>query len=337
MKKMLRILCKEPREKDLLNFLKSLDLEIIANYPSTKGERSIEIVLLEEYVEDIVYHLKKHFGPSRLKVFTQEANIDFGKINTDINLERYKLLINTDKTRTSFNRKSLTAIDGAVREGLSNINYYYAMIILSSIVAGAGLIGNSPAVIIGSMVIAPLLGPNVALAFSISIGDLELFKQSIKHFLFGILIALFLGILQGLVIPFPENTHELLSRTNIGFLDLLLAFCSGIAGVLSLVIGANSTLVGVMIAVALMPPLVSFGILLGRGDAILALSAFLLFLANVIVINLAGILTFRVEKVEPKQYFHQQVTRKKAKILIRIWIITLTAISIIILLKNRGF
>ena len=208
------------------------------------------------------------------------------------------------------------------------------MIILSSIVAGAGLIGNSPAVIIGSMVIAPLLGPNVALAFSISVGDVDLFKESIKHFLLGVLIALSLGIVQGLVIPFPENTGELLSRTNIGFLDLLLAFCSGIAGVLSLVVGANTTLVGVMIAVALMPPLVSFGILLGRGEPVLAVSALLLFLANVIVINLAGILTFRLEKVEPKHYFHQQVTRKKAKLLITLWILTLAIISVIIVLKK---
>lgn len=334
MKKILRILCKDPSEEDLLVFFKSLNLEIIANYPSIKGERSIEIVLKEEYVEEVVYYLKKHFGPARLKVFTQETHIDFGKINTDINLERYKILVNAHKTTTPFKRKSLTAIDGAVRDGLSNISYYYAMIILSSIVAGAGLIGNSPAVIIGSMVIAPLLGPNVALAFSISVGDVNLFKESIKHFLFGVLIALSLGIIQGLVIQFPENTHELLSRTNIGFLDLLLAFCSGIAGVLSLVIGANSTLVGVMIAVALMPPLVSFGILLGRGDGVLALSAFLLFLANVIVINLAGILTFRLEEVEPKQYFHQQVTRKQAKMLIRIWLIALAFISVIIFLKK---
>lgn len=332
--KILRILCKDNSIEEVINLFKDLNLEIISNSPSNKGERSIEVVVQEEYVENIVYHLKKHFGPARLKVFIQEANLYFGNINSDINLERYRLLANTENTATSFNRKSLTEINHSAREGLANINYYYAMIVLSSIVAGAGLIGNSPAVIIGSMVIAPLLGPNVALAFSISIGDIDLFKKAAKHFLFGILLALSLGILQGFIIPFSENSHELLSRTNLSFLDLSLAFCSGVAGVLSLLIGANSAIVGVMIAVALMPPLVSFGILLGRGDTILALNAFLLFLTNVIVINLAGILTFRIERVEPKQYFYQQVTRKRAKILMRAWILILIGISIIILLKK---
>ena len=195
MKKMLRILCKDSSVEDLLIFLRSLNLEVIANYPSIKGERSIEGVLREEYLEEVVYYLKKHFGSAKLKVFTQETHMDFGRINTDINLEQYKLLVSTHKTGTLFKRKSLTAIDSTVREGLSNISYYYAMISLSSIVAGAGLIGNSPAVIIGSMVIAPLLGPNVALAFSISVGDVKLFKESVMHFLFGILIALSLGVI----------------------------------------------------------------------------------------------------------------------------------------------
>lgn len=333
--KILRVLHKEGNTEELLAFFKGLELDVISNSPSVKGERSIEVIIGEEYIEYIVFHLKKHFGPGKMKVFTQDTSIDFGRINRGINPEKYKILLNNEKTDTLFNRKSLSAIDIAVREGLCNINYYYAMVILSSIVAGAGLIGDSPAVIIGSMVIAPLLGPNVALAFSISIGDIELFKKSIKLFSFGVFIAIVSGLFQGLIIPFEENTHELLSRTNIGFLDLLLAFCSGIAGVLSLTVGVNATLVGVMIAVALMPPLISFGILLGRGDSILALSAFLLFLANVIVINLAGILTFRLERVEPKEYFQQQVTRAKAKRLIRIWVIGLLIISIIIFFKNN--
>ncbi len=332
--KIIRILFKESCEVDLLSFLKNMDIEILTNLPSIKGEKSIEILLQEQYVEHINYYLKKHFGPSRLKVFTQNIQVDFGKFNGDVNGDKLKKLLNNEETNTIFNRKSLQSIETNVKSGLLNVNYYYAMVILSSIVAGAGLIGNSPAVIIGSMVIAPLLGPNVALAFSVSVGDVILFKHSIKHFFLGVSIAIILGFLQGTFITFDTLTYEIISRTNITFLDLTLAFCSGIAGVLSLVIGASGTLVGVMIAVALMPPLVTFGILLGRGDTLLALNAFLLFLANVIVINLAGILTFRLEKVAPKQYFQQQVAKRKGRLLIRTWLFILFIISIIIFIKK---
>ncbi len=332
--KIIRILVKESCEADLLSFFKGMEIEILTNIPSIKGEKSIEILLQEQYVEHISYYLKKHFGPTRLKVFTQNIQVDFGKFEGSVNGDKLKKLLNNEETNTIFNRKSLQSIELNVKSGLSNVNYYYAMVVLSSIVAGAGLIGNSPAVIIGSMVIAPLLGPNVALAFSVSVGDILLFKKSIKHFFIGVAIAIVLGFLQGKLINFENLTHEILSRTNITFLDLTLAFCSGIAGVLSLVIGANGTLVGVMIAVALMPPLVTFGILLGRGDTIMALSAFLLFLANVIVINLAGILTFRLEKVAPRQYFQQQIAKKKGRLLIRIWLIILLIISVIIFLKK---
>lgn len=332
--KIIRILVKESCEGDLLNFFKSMDIEILTNIPSIKGEKSIEILLQEQYIEHINYYLKKHFGPSRLRVFTQNIQVDFGKLDGNINDAQLKKVLNNEETNTLFNRKSLQSIEANVKSGLTNVNYYYAMVVLSSIVAGAGLIGNSPAVIIGSMVIAPLLGPNVALAFSVSVGDVLLFKRAIKHFFIGITIAIILGFLQGKFIHFESYTHEIVSRTNITFLDLLLAFCSGIAGVLSLVIGASGTLVGVMIAVALMPPLVTFGILLGRDDTLMALNAFLLFLSNVIVINLAGILTFRLEKVAPKQFFQQQVAKKKGRRLIRIWLITLLIISVIIFLEK---
>lgn len=331
--KIIKLIAKESIEPDLLAFFKKLEIEILSNIQSNKGERIMEVVVDYIYVEYIIHYLNKHFGGNKLTIFTYNSKLAIGRLDTGINEEEFKKISNNTKVKTLFNRKNLNSIESAVKSGISNINYYYAMIVLSSIVAGAGLMGNSPAVIIGSMVIAPLLGPNVALAFSISVGDVELLKKSIKHFLYGIILAFFLALVQGYFIPF-EYTHEIMTRTNITYLDLMLAFCSGIAGVISLVVGANSTLVGVMIAVALMPPLVSVGLLLGKGDFMLSLNAFLLFISNVIVINLAGILTFRIERVEPKQYFLQQVARQKGRRLIRIWILTLIFISLLIYLKK---
>ncbi|MEP0780919.1 DUF389 domain-containing protein [Microcoleus sp. ZQ-A2] len=85
---------------------------------------------------------------------------------------------------------------------------------------------------------------------------------------------------------------EIASRTRVSGSDLILAFASGMAGALSLTPGVTNAIVGVMVAVTLLPPLVTFGLWIGSGHWQVAVGSMLLLLTNLICLNLAGLITF---------------------------------------------
>ncbi len=166
---------------------------------------------------------------------------------------------------------------------------YILMCLLSAIVASSGVMLDNVAVIVGAMVIAPLLGPNVGMALASTLGDMELGKKAIKASVAGAGVAILVAIVAGLILNPDSWPHEVLSRTSVGWGDITLALASGSAGTLAFTTGTSGAVIGVMIAVALMPPLVVVGILLGAAEFLMAGGALMLFISNIICINLAGV------------------------------------------------
>jgi len=156
------------------------------------------------------------------------------------------------------------------------------------------------AIIIGAMVIAPFLGPNVALALSTTLGDNKLRNDALKATIIGFSIVILLSVSMGYLFDVDPTIPEIASRTQAGISDILLALASGAAGVLAFTTGVSAVVIGVMVAVALLPPLTAFGLLTGSGEYNLATGAFLLFLTNIICINLAGVATFLLQGVSPR-------------------------------------
>jgi uncharacterized hydrophobic protein (TIGR00271 family) len=113
------------------------------------------------------------------------------------------------------------------------------------------------------MVIAPLLGPNVALSLATTLGDGDLARTALKTNAVGIGLALALSVCLGLILAVDPNIHEIASRTEVSLSDVVLALVAGGAGALAFTSGVPAALVGVMVAVALLPPLVTCGLLLG--------------------------------------------------------------------------
>ena len=214
-------------------------------------------------------------------------------------------------------------------------NIYIIMIVLSSIVASIGILNNNVAVIIGAMVIAPLLGPNVALSLATVLGDVDLALNGIKTTMVGIITSLIISIFLGLTFPVDTSIPELLLRTSVGLGSVTLAFSSGIVGALALIVGFRTTLIGVMVAVALLPPLVSFGLLIGSGNFYLASGALLLFLVNLICVNLAGVITFYQQKIRPIDPVKLKRSKKMTYGALILWL-SLLGFFILTILSRRG-
>lgn len=123
---------------------------------------------------------------------------------------------------------------------------YFAMVALSTIVAAIGLYYNSVAIIIGAMVIAPLLGPNMALALATTLGDLTLLRRALLTAMAGIATTMVLSVIIGVLLQVDPAMPEIASRDGVGLGDLAVALASGAAGALTFTTGASTTLIGVM-------------------------------------------------------------------------------------------
>jgi uncharacterized hydrophobic protein (TIGR00341 family) len=213
---------------------------------------------------------------------------------------------------------------------------YLTMVVLSTIVAAVGLYYNSVAIIIGAMVIAPLLGPNVALSLSTALGDLALLRRALLTALAGIAMTMVLSVIIGVLLNVDPATPEVASRNAVGMGDIAVALASGAAGALAFTTGVSATLIGVMVAVALLPPLVAFGLLLGGGHSASAMGALSLFLMNLICVNLAGVATFLVQGIHPASWWEKTRAVKATRVAIGLWVALLAALGGLILLLRKG-
>lgn len=167
------------------------------------------------------------------------------------------------------------------------------MNVLATVIASYGLLSNSPAVVIGAMIVAMLLNPILGISMAIAESDHQLVKTSLIGLSGGFTGVVVTALLIGLLHRDIPLTEEILSRTEPRFFDLMIALAGGAAGAYATVsTSLSSAFIGVAIATALVPPLSSSAILLARGELHLAFNAFLLAAANIVAIQLASSVVF---------------------------------------------
>jgi len=231
---------------------------------------------------------------------------------------------------------------GATREELYNDvthgadldSAYLLQVVLSTIVAAIGMLEDNVAVVIGAMVIAPLLGPNLALSFGAALGDARLMTRAVTTGGVGLAVAISIGVAIGMLDLFPLTANELLSRTEVGLAGVVLALASGAAAALSMSTGLSSALVGVMVAVALLPPTATMGIMLGAGLHNQALGALLLLVVNVASVNFSALVVFLARGVRARTWLERQAARQSALITAASWLILLVVLIGIIVLRD---
>jgi uncharacterized hydrophobic protein (TIGR00341 family) len=186
------------------------------------------------------------------------------------------------------------------------------------------------------MVIAPLLGPNVALSLATALGDTQLVRRSIVTNLAGVATASLVAVAIGLVVDVNPLAAEISTRTSVDLGNLLLAIGAGAAGTLAYTRGLSGAVIGVMVAVALMPPLVVAGMLVGEGELSAARGALILTATNVIGINLAGTLTFVAQGVRPRLWWEAERARRRVRSALAMWLTAVAALVVALLLASRA-
>lgn len=212
---------------------------------------------------------------------------------------------------------------------------FLVLVVLSTIVATIGLIENNVAVVVGAMVIAPLLGPNLALALGTALGDTDLMWKALRTNLAGVGVTLILSAIIGLAGYIDLDSPELMARTDVGLDSVALALASGAAAVLSITTGLPSVLVGVMVAVALMPPAATLGLMLGSGHLHYAIGAGLLLAVNIVCLNLAAKVVFLLRGIVPRTWWEKEKARRAMIIYLLIWVMSLVILLIAVYAWHR--
>ncbi len=320
---------------DLLELLKDHPVIEHRQIRLAGGELLVRIVLDAEHSEAVLDLLDKEFSSlmgTRVVMLPVEATLPRvaqepvpvtapGKVATE------------DKTPTRIGREELYE---DIKDAARCSKPYLAMVALSTVVAAIGLQANNITIVIGAMVIAPLLGPNVAIALGTTLGDLPLLRRALLTAVAGIAVSTTLSLVIGVLMNIDATVSEVVSRTRVGMGEVALALASGAAGTLAFTTGVSATLIGVMVAVALLPPLATFGLLLGGGHPALAMGALSLFAVNLICVNLAGVVTFVMQGIHPVFWWEKDRAAKATRIAIGVWAALLAALIAIILLLRAG-
>jgi len=200
----------------------------------------------------------------------------------------------------------------------SGLGTYVLMTVISAVIATAGLLLDSPATVVGSMVIAPLIGPAMSAAIGTVVDDEALFRRGVRMQVLGVAVAvlaatLFAFALRSLALVPPGldplELAEVSERLAPNVLVLVVAVGAGVAGIVSLMTGVSATLVGVMIAVALIPPAAAVGIGIAFRIPRLVIGAGIIVAVNVLSINLSALVVLWYEGYRPQRWFREDDAR----------------------------
>jgi uncharacterized hydrophobic protein (TIGR00341 family) len=214
---------------------------------------------------------------------------------------------------------------------------FFAFLILSTVIATTGLLLDSAATIIGAMVVAPLMGPAISASAGTILDDQLMAARGVRLQVTGLIAAIATGAILGwllqqtILIP-PEldiqSIPQVAERTSPNFLSLFLALGSGIAGAISIIRGSGSSLVGVAIAVALVPPAATSGLGIAFGLPGVVIAGAVLVVVNLLAINVSALILFYVAGFKPLEAGRYEGVRSSVVSRIVVIVIAIAVLSV---------
>jgi uncharacterized hydrophobic protein (TIGR00341 family) len=319
--RMIEIYLPKDRADEVKKVLGGDLIEQVWNETLDGGKVRLKLVLGGEKTQDLLDALEKNFrGVEGFRVVLLPVEAVIPRTEEE-----------AEPPRAGSMRVSREELYTEISDAIQLDRVYLLMTALSALVAAIGLVRSNIAVIIGAMVIAPLLGTNVGLALGTTLGDMALVRRALLVNLTGLALVFALSIGFGLVMDVDPEGPELKARTVVDLGDIGLALAAGSAGALAFTTGVPTVLIGVMVAVALLPPAVTVGMMVGSGEWTAAWGASLLLLTNLICVNLSGVVTFLMQGVRPLTWWESDRAKKATWIAILLWVVLLGTLAALIL------
>ena len=201
-----------------------------------------------------------------------------------------------DRFNTAADMRDAVFFDGS--SSGARYSRFWLLLVLASIIASAGIVGDSTATVIGAMIVAPLMTPILGTMLATALGDRANLTRSLLLVVGGAAAAVLIGFAVGLLVQtdvLADTNAQVAGRVSPRLIDLLAALGTGVVGSVALVRrDISDTLPGVAIAISLVPPLSVAGLVLESGSITQFLGALLLFVTNVVAILGTGIVVMSV-------------------------------------------
>lgn len=312
---------------------------VLATFKDGEGEEAVE--LLDALDVDVADYKLISSGTGDLLLI----NLLYGNTNTVIdnlsqnfNFEKDEdrsLVIFTPDTVLPRNEEKLKESSfRATRESLVTYAQNNSMIddqfvflsVMAAVIASLGLILNNIPVIVGSMLIAPVFGPIVAICLGIVLGDFKLLGRGLMSEATVALVGIVVGGIMGEIIPNVTVNSALKVRMFPTAADILIALAAGSAGAYSLISGIKTQIVGVVIAAALIPVMCTIGLGISLGNLIMVGGSLLLLGGNYLALVLVIVVVFYLKGLKPQIWYKFKAKRlvKKSLILIIVAVIILS-------------
>ncbi|MDZ8199904.1 TIGR00341 family protein [Microbacterium sp. SSW1-59] len=250
-------------------------------------------------------------------------------------MSRLSQLLIPDSQRQSM-ADLLQAVDLRRGDALAKRSGFLIMLVLSAVIAVAGVLSDSTATVIGAMIIAPLGTPILGVAAGIVTGHRGLVARSFLWVLMGLLIVVVIGWVLSTFIADPaelNNNSQITGRTSPQLMDLVAALATGTAGAFAMTRrDLSAVLPGVAIAISLVPPLGVVGVCAGQGAWEEALGALLLFASNVVSLVIAGSIVFTLAGYAREPGASRTANRRRAYAVVAV----LSVIIVVPLLLNTA-
>ncbi|WP_339216423.1 TIGR00341 family protein [Ornithinibacillus sp. FSL M8-0202] len=315
--------------------------EALKNYPHVSywisketAERTlIRVLVRTKDTEEILNYLEKQAQLTEgFEVLLFPVHTYMKQLSKEEKEQRQQ---ETEENTRKLQRVSRQELLGTITKSSHITLNYTLMIMIAAVVVTIGFIQNSPAVIIGAMVIAPMLGPVISIAFSSILGDFSLLRSASFTLLYAVAIVIAISIGFTFFFPVPLESNEFATRTHVNIADMVLAFVTGITGALSILNRLPGSLVGVMVAVALIPPNVVLGMSIGSGLWKEAYGSLLLLVGNITSVILAGIIVFSLSGIRPVRWSEVEKARTSRKRSILFVSLVILLLVIVILFSNN--
>jgi uncharacterized hydrophobic protein (TIGR00341 family) len=292
--RLIHVFIPEERQEAVLGVLDDRDVDYVVITASgvADGGMLVEFPLPTDAVSDVLGRLHE-------AGLDEESYIVVGTAET---AETATMELLEDRYASDFSPLATNELQSKSRDMSRDPYSFVWMIVLSAVIAAGGLLADSPAVVVGSMVIAPLVGPILTTGVGVVTGDRKMVADSVQFQVGGLVVAIVAATLFGFLlrltgfapVGLDVSSLELVTvRLAPTFITVTIGLAAGSAAAFALTTEGPTALVGVMIAAALLPGAATVGIALVWGTLVVALGATLLLAVTIVAINAAVIVTLR--------------------------------------------
>jgi len=216
-------------------------------------------------------------------------------------------------------------LDLTAGDSSSKKSAFWTMLVLSAVIAAAGVLADSTATVIGAMIIAPLSTPIMGVALGVVLRDGRMTRRAAGFTVTGAASVVSVGVVFTFLVPGSEDllaNSQITGRVTPGLVDLIAAVATGFAGAIALSRrDVAAVLPGVAIAISLVPPLVVVGVCLSQGAIALAFGALVLFASNFVALVLAGTLVYAAAGYAAESHAAEELSRRKSVLAISLLLV----------------